>query len=181
MRYEAKMIKANPMLVQFGLTLFICFIGLQSVCNAQAQNAPGQIEVERNKALVRRWIEEGFNKRDLKVVDEIFVETLAINGVVIGRENLKQNMRRRFTAFPDLHVRIEEIIVEGDKIGIWYTALGTHNGEFEGVPATGREVSWFGFDLLRVEGGRIAQGRFIDDSLGLMRQLGATLLPPSKK
>jgi predicted ester cyclase len=172
------MIKRKLMLLQLGLVLLTCFNGLQSVVGAQSQKVPRQIEMEQNKALVRRWIEEGFNKRDLKVVDEIFVETLPINGVMIGRENLKQSMRRRFTAFPDLHVTIEEIIGEGEKVGIWYTAQGTHKGEFEGISPIGRQVSWFGFDLLRVKGGKIAEGRFIDDSLGLMRQLGATLSPP---
>jgi predicted ester cyclase len=172
------MIKRKSTLFRLGLILFVCFNGLLSVVSAQSQKAPRQIEIEQNKAVVRRWIEEGFNKRDLKVVDEIFVESLAVNGAVIGRENLKQSMRRRFTAFPDLHVTIEEIISEGDKVGIWYTAQGTHKGEFEGISPTGRRVSWFGFDLLRVDGGKIAQGRFIDDSLGLMRQLGATLSPP---
>jgi predicted ester cyclase len=172
------MIKRKPTLLQLGVVLLICFNGLQSVGSAQSQKAPSQIEMEQNKALVRRWMEEGFNKRNLKVVDEIFVETFSINGVVISRENLKQSMRRRFTAFPDLHVTIEEIIGEGDKVGIWYTAQGTHRGEFEGISPTGRQVSWFGFDLLRVEGRKIAQGRFIDDSLGLMRRLGATLSPP---
>jgi steroid delta-isomerase-like uncharacterized protein len=159
--------------------LLVCSNGLLYEVSAQSQKAPSQIEIEQNKALVRRWIEEGFNKRDLRVVDEIFVENFAVSGAVIGRENLKQSMRRRFTAFPNLHVTIEEILGEGDKVGIWYTAQGTHRGEFEGISATGRRVSWFGFDLLRVDGGKIAQGRFIDDSLGLMRQLGATLAPPS--
>ena len=176
------MIKRRPVLLQLGLALLIGFNGLQSVVSAQTQKAPRQIEMEQNKALVQRWIEEGFNKRNLKVVDEIFVEALAINGVVIGREKLKQSIRRRFTAFPDLHVTIEEIIGEGDKVGIWYTARGTHRGEFEGISPTSRQVSWFGYDLLRVEGGKIAQGRFIDDSLGLLRQLGATLsAPPTQK
>jgi steroid delta-isomerase-like uncharacterized protein len=173
------MIKRKPMLLQLGLGLFICFNGLQPVVRAQPEKPPRQVGIEQNKALVRRWIEEGFNKRDLKVLDEIFVETLAINGIMIGREGLKQSMGRRFTAFPDLRVTVEEIIGEGDKVGIWYTAHGTHKGEFEGIPPTNRQVSWFGFDLLRVKSGKIVQGRFIDDSLGLMRQLGATLSPPS--
>jgi len=170
--------KRKPTFLRLGLVLLICLNGLSSLGSAQSQKAPRLIEIEQNKALVRRWIEEGFNKRDLKVVDEIFVESLAINGIVIGRENLKQDMRRRLTAFPDLYVTIDEIIGEGNKVGIWYTVKGTHGGEFEGIPPTGKPVNWFGFDLLRIEGGKIAQGRFVDDMLGLMRQLGATLSPP---
>jgi predicted ester cyclase len=174
------MTKRKSILLRTGLVLLVCLSGLQPVVSAQSQTSSRQIEREQqNKVLVRRWIEEGFNNKDLKVVDEIFAETFSINGAVIGRENLRQSMKLRFTAFPDLHVTIEEIIGEGDKIGIWYTARGTHKGEFAGISPTGRQVNWFGFDLLRVEGGKIAQGRFIDDSLGLMRQLGATLSPPA--
>lgn len=167
------------MFIRPALALIICLTGLQPAVRAQSQMASRQKEMEQqNKALVRRWIEEGFNRKDLRVVDEIFAETLSINGTVIGRENLRQSMRLRFNAFPDLRVTIEEIIAEGDKVGIWYTARGTHKGDFGGISPTGRQVNWFGFDLLRVESGKIAQGRFIDDSLGLMRQLGATLSPP---
>lgn len=172
------MFQRKSMWLRLGLTLLIGFHELQAMTSAQSQIVPSQFQIERNKALVRRWIEEGFNKRDTTVVDEIFVETPAINGLLIGRESLKQSMRRRFTAFPDLQVTIEEMIGEGDKVGIWYTARGTHRGEFEGITPTGKPVNWSGVDLLRVEGGKISQGRFIDDSLGLMQQLGATLAPP---
>jgi predicted ester cyclase len=65
-------------------------------------------------------------------------------------------------------------MAERDKVGLWYTAQGTQTGEFEGIRATGKKVNWFGSDLLRVEGGRIAEGWFVDDSLGLLRQLGVT-------
>ena len=133
--------------------------------------------LEQNKVLVRRWIEEGINKRDLKVVDHLFVEDSSVNGRKVGREGLKQSMSRRFTAFPDLHVTITELLAEGDKVVIWYTAQGTQRGEFEGVRPTGKLVNWFGSDLLRIEGAHIVDGRFLDDSPGLMRQLGATLSP----
>ena len=176
------MIIRTTVTIRFGLALIICICGVQYAVKAQSQGAPRQIEIEQNKALVRRWIEEGFNKKEPKVADEIFAETISINGVMISRENLKQNMRRRFTAFPDLIVRIEEIVAEGDKVVIWYTAQGTHQGEFEGFTPTGRHVNWFGVDLARIESGKIVQARFIDDSMGLMRQLGATIsLPQTRK
>ena len=89
------------------------------------------------------------------------------------------SMRRWFTAFPDLHVTIDRLICDGDAMGLWYTAEGTQRGEFEGISVTGRQVKWRGVDFLRIKDGKIAEGRFLDDALGLMRQLGATLsLPP---
>jgi steroid delta-isomerase-like uncharacterized protein len=127
----------------------------------------------RNEALVRRWIDEGFNKHHLAVVDELFAEGFAVNGHRIGREGLKQSMTRHLAAFPDLHVTIDDMIAEGGKVGIWYTVEGTHEGEFEAVAATGKRVKWSGFDLLTIEREQISEGRFISDTLGLLRQLGA--------
>ena len=111
------------------------------------------------------------------MIDVVFAEDFTVNRSPVGREGLKQNMARRFTAFPDLQVSVVEIIAEGDKVGIWYTVRGTQRGEFEGVRPTGKQVNWFGSDFLRVEGGKIVEGWFVDDSLGLLRQLGATFLP----
>jgi steroid delta-isomerase-like uncharacterized protein len=162
----------------FGLATLICTAEPQSGGGARSQQRSGEISLEHNKALVRRWMEEGFNKRDLKVVDEMFDEDFVVSGRRLGRAGLKQSMSRHFTAFPDLQVTITEVLAEGDKVVIWYTAQGTQRGEFEGVRPTGKQVNWFGADLLRVEGGRIVEGRFLSDSLGLLRQLGATLSPP---
>jgi steroid delta-isomerase-like uncharacterized protein len=160
-----------------GLAILGCLGRSQSVGGTPSQQSSEGSGLEQNKILVRRWIEEGFNKRDLKVVDELFAEDFIVNERKIGREGLKQSMSQRFTAFPDLHVTITELLAEGNKVVIWYTAKGTQRGEFEGIRPTGKPVSWIGADLLRVENGKIVEAHFLDDSLGLMRQLGATLAP----
>jgi len=128
---------------------------------------------DENKALVRRWIEEGFNRQNLAVVDELIAEQFSVNGQTIGRDGLRMSMSRHLMGFPDLRVTIDDILAEGSKVGVWYTAEGTHRGEFEGIPATGKRVKWSGFDLLTVEHGKITQARFISDLFGLMTQLGA--------
>lgn len=167
--------------LRLGLAFLLCSSGIQSSRSAPAEHASLLAEAAESKGVVRRWIDEGFNQHEPRVVDEVFVESFAINGQVMTREDLKQSMRRRLTAFPDLHVRIDELVGEGGTVAVWYTAEGTHKAEFEGISATGRHVTWSGADVVRVEGGRIRQGRFVDDSLGLMRQLGATLVPPPQK
>jgi len=154
--------------------------GARSMAGAQSQQGEGRVSLERNKVLVRRWIEEGFNKRDLNVIDVVFKENFTVNRSRIGRMGLKQNMTERFRAFPDLRVTIVEIVAEGDKVAMWYTVQGTQNGQFEGVRPTGKPVNWFGADFLRVQGNQIVEGWFVDDSLGLMRQLGVTLSPTHK-
>ena len=160
-----------------GIAVFIYPGRLGSIAYAQTDPVVRDAPTERNKALVRRWIEEGFNKGSLTVVDELFAERFAVNGHVIGREGLKQSMTRHLRGFPDLHVTIDEIIGEGSKVGIWYTVEGTHRGEFEAIPATDKQVKWFGFDLLSIENGKIAEGRFVSDLFGLLKQLGATVSP----
>jgi steroid delta-isomerase-like uncharacterized protein len=128
---------------------------------------------DENKAFVHRWIEAGFNGQNLAVVDELFGEQFSVNGQIIGRDGLKRSMTRHLMGFPDLHVTIDEIIAEGNKVGIWYTVEGTHRGEFEGIAATGNYVRWSGFDLLTIEHGKISEARFLSDFFGLMTQLGA--------
>jgi steroid delta-isomerase-like uncharacterized protein len=133
---------------------------------------------ERHKDFVQRWVEEGFNKRNVAIVDELFADRFAVNGQVIGRDGLKTSMSRHFVGFPDLHVTIDDIVAEGYKVGFWYTVEGTHRGDFEGIAATGRRVKWSGFDLLSIEDGKISEARFLSDFLGLLTQLGATVTKP---
>jgi steroid delta-isomerase-like uncharacterized protein len=134
--------------------------------------------VEQHKALVRRWIDQGFNKRELSVVDELFSSEVIVNGQRVGGPGLKESMTRFIKAFPDLHVTITDVVAERDKVVIWYTVQGTQTGEFQEIRATGKSVRWSGADLFRFEKGKIVECRFLDDSLGLVRQLGATLSPP---
>jgi steroid delta-isomerase-like uncharacterized protein len=155
------------------LALLTCDGHSWAVVTAQSSPRLTAANQDRNKALVRRWIEEGFNRRNPGIVTEIFVEDLIVGGQRIGRATLRQNMMQRLAAFPDLEVTLTEVLAESDKVVIWYVARGTHLGEFEGIPPTGKRVSWMGADLLRIDGSKIAEGRFLDDSLGLLRQLQA--------
>jgi steroid delta-isomerase-like uncharacterized protein len=128
---------------------------------------------DQSKAIVHRWIEEGFNGQNLAVVDDLFAEQFAVNGQIIGTDGLKRSMARHLTGFPDLHVTIDDVIAEGNKVGVWYTVEGTHRGEFERIAATGNHVKWSGFDLFTIEHGKISEARFLSDFFGLMTQLGA--------
>jgi steroid delta-isomerase-like uncharacterized protein len=167
-------VRQLSLILSIGMAAVICSGWSESIDAA----APAQINLEEHKALVRRWIDRGFNNKDLTVVDDIFDSDVLINGQRVGRPGLKQSMSRFITAFPDLQVSITEVIAEGDKVVIWYTVQGTQNGEFEGIRPTGKQVRWIGADLFRIERGKIVECRFVDDSLGLLRQLGATVSLP---
>jgi steroid delta-isomerase-like uncharacterized protein len=157
--------------------LWAAILATTADCQAQTPDTR-KASTERNKALVRRWIEEGFNQSSLNVVDELFAERVRINGQIVGRDGLKQSMSRHVRGFPDLHVTIDEIVAEGRKVGIWYTAEGTHRGEFEAIPPTGNRVRWVGFDLFGIDDGKISEARFLSDLHGLLTQLGATVSLP---
>jgi steroid delta-isomerase-like uncharacterized protein len=160
-----------------GIAAIICASAFQSIV-ATPEQIGATIRQDENKALIRRWIEEGFNKKDLAVVDKLFAPEVVVNGQRVGRVGIKQSMRRFITAFPNLRVTITEVVAEADRIGIWYTVQGTQTGEFEGIRGTGKQVRWSGADLFRVEKDAIVECRFVDDSLGLLRQLGATITVP---
>jgi steroid delta-isomerase-like uncharacterized protein len=129
-------------------------------------------QLEQNKTLVQRWFDVGFNKRTLAVVDEVFADTVIVNGTVIPRAGLKQSMSRHFAGFPDLHVTIDAVVGEGSRVGIWYTAAGTHQGTFDRFPPTGKHVTWTGVDLLTFHQGKVSEAVFVSE---LPTQLGVTV------
>ena len=84
--------KRRSLLVRMGLAALICPTSLVATAHAQTGLRTREAPTERNRNLVRRWIEEGFNKQRLLVVDELFAERIVVNGQLIGRDGLKQSM-----------------------------------------------------------------------------------------
>jgi steroid delta-isomerase-like uncharacterized protein len=129
--------------------------------------AGDHMSAEANKIIVRRLWDEVWNRGDLAVADAIFDEAYA------AHEKAFVPLIR--AAFPDSHHTIEDLIAEGDKVVTRFTWSGTHHGEFEGIPPTGRRISVQGIWIHRLKDGRIVEGRDWGqvDWLGLLRQLGA--------
>jgi predicted ester cyclase len=82
-------------------------------------------------------------------------------------------------AFPDRVDVIEEVIAEGDRVGLLFRLTGTHKGNLFGIPPTGRKVDVPEVAILRITDGRVSEGWFMADEAGLLKQIGATL-PPRK-
>ena len=82
-------------------------------------------------------------------------------------------LRGLFAAFPDMHWTIDEQLAETDKVLTRFTWTGTQQGEFFGVPASGKSVSVWGMVIDLLEDGRIKDTRILMDVFGLMRQIGA--------
>jgi steroid delta-isomerase-like uncharacterized protein len=130
---------------------------------------------ERNKAQVRRVYEEVWSRGNLDVVDELAASDLVIHASsqdIQGREDAKRYVAAFRAGFPDLHFTVEDQIAEGDKVVTRWTARGTHTGEFQGIPPTGREIKLAGTDFERLIDGKTVECWPRVDELGLMRQLG---------
>jgi steroid delta-isomerase-like uncharacterized protein len=95
---------------------------------------------------------------------------------VKGPEGVKQIVGVYRAAFPDLHLTIEDLIAEGDKVVVRFTARGTHQGDLMGVAPTGKEVTVTGISIVRIAEGKIVEEWENFDALGMMQQIGA--VPP---
>lgn len=132
---------------------------------------------EANKALVRRFYDEAFNKGNIAVLDELcaanFTDHNAAPGQAPGLEGVKRMITMYRIAFPDGQITVDDIIVEGDKVAVRSTMRGTHRGEFMGIAPTGKQVSVGGIDIVRVANGKAVEVWHMEDNLGMMQQLGA--------
>jgi steroid delta-isomerase-like uncharacterized protein len=133
-------------------------------------------EHERNKAVIRRFVEEVQNQRDWAVFDELnaddFVNHSAPPGVPADKEGGKMFLGGFLNAFPDATFTIEDMIAEGDQVATKKTFSGTHEAEFFGIPATGNRVTLTFVDIMRVRDGRITEHWLSMDQLSFMQQLG---------
>jgi predicted ester cyclase len=134
---------------------------------------------EENKAIYRQFIEEVFNHKDLSRIGDFIGSDMVEHtpNFPSGLEGAKQGIGAFVIGFPDLHITIEVLIAEGDKVVARLTQGGTHRGEFAGVPPTGKEVSIAGIDIWRLSEGKCAEHWLEMDNLGLMQQLGVIPVP----
>ena len=140
------------------------------------------MSTEQNKALYRRFVDEVFNHGNMSVVDEVvapdFVEHEELPpGMPNDREGVRHLTTMMRSAFPDFKATIHDIIAEGDKVAVRMTWTGTQQGEFMGIPPTGKSVSIGVFDIVRVAGGKLVEHWGQMDNMGMMQQLGVIPAP----
>jgi len=131
------------------------------------------METDQNKAMVRNFLER--LDKDISAIEEFFVPecTACLPGnPPTDREGFRQFVAMLYSAFPDLHHEIEMQIAENDKVASIINVYGTHNGDFQGIPPTGRQVEFQDFMITRIQ-----EGKFIElwaqfDALKLLQQLG---------
>ena len=136
---------------------------------------------EKNKVTVSRFVEEFKNKANHQIVNQLFSENFVHHlkdpRLPPGREAMILLGQSVAAGFPDVHATVEELLAEGDKVVERTTARGTHLGVFNGIPPTGREVTWTEMHIYRIDQGKIAELWSEIDFLGLLVQLGAIPSP----
>lgn len=136
---------------------------------------------EQHKELYRRFIEECFTGGNLDLIDDMIgpnaVDHQAPPGLAPGAEGLKQLLTMFRSAFPDLRATVEQVIAEGDTVAARFTMSGTHQGEFFGIPPTGKRMEITGIDVVRFENGKMVEHWGNQDDLGMMQQLGVIPMP----
>jgi predicted ester cyclase len=112
-----------------------------------------------NMAITGRFTEQFKNRHIVDSVDELFSPRaslhLPLGEQAVGPDGQKDIGRAIFFAFPDVHVTIDNVMADGNFVAERHTARGTHNGEFMGIPATGKKIHWTENHLYRLEDGRI--------------------------
>ena len=151
------------------------------------------MSTEDNKALVRRFFEEVYNKGNVVAVDELLAPNIILHfdspsdvpvpaELQLSLEEIKQFVSQFRTTFPDYHFIVELQVAEGDMVVTRGTARGTHQGPywgltFNGLAPTGKQVTWTETAIDRIVDGKIVENWVNEDALGRLQQLGA--LPTS--
>jgi hypothetical protein len=133
------------------------------------------MSAKENKELMRRLIEE-FNKGKAAAM-AVIDRSIDIPDL----KDFKQMESEMYDAFPDMHVTIDDMVAEGDKVAARTTWTGTHKGEFMGVPPTNKKVTFSLIVINRFAGGKIVEDHGEYNALDLMRQLGLSRIPTPKK
>ena len=138
------------------------------------------MSAEENKALVRRLVEGWQAGHRPDAAREILADDFIDRSGPVeygAKEASIEWFGHLWQAFPDFSVTIKHQIAEGDLVATLKTFSGTHEGEFMGMPPTGKQVAFDVFDMLRVRDGKVVEHWTVQDLAGLMRQLGSMPAP----
>ena len=135
---------------------------------------------EENKALLQRWVEEGWNqKKAFDILEEVWSPDICIESDDVeyrGYDSIRQFVTTFLTAFPDLHNTVDILLADGDKVISRHTLTGTHTGDLMGIAPTGKQIKVTAIFIGRVADGKFVEGWQNANLLGLFQQLDA--VPP---
>lgn len=134
---------------------------------------------ESNKKMVRRTFEAIWNQANETIFEQRFARDYVGHSLteIHGPQGGQEFAAAMRGAFPDYHYTIEDEIAEGDRVVQRWTARGTHTGDFQGVPATGKRVTMTGISIYRVANNKLVEGWTSVDLLSLLQQINAVPVP----
>jgi predicted ester cyclase len=143
----------------------------------------GNSQEEKNKDIIRSYIDEIFNKHNLSSIERYFGGNSVEGSPQAGKGSVgsKQFINEFFQAFPDWRATIEHIVAENDLVVVFLNGSGTHKGEFNGIPPTNKPVNIRSVELYKVVNERITGHWYVMDQLNLLKQTGALLSENANK
>lgn len=133
------------------------------------------------KAAIRLIFDQAYNNGSLDAFDEIYSADSVRHRPplpdIIGLEAYKESIARLRATYPDLHLTIQEILVDGDSNAVRWTMHGTHTGIGGPFPPTGREVEFTGITISHMVDGKTIENWANIDNLGVLQQLGVIPAP----
>ena len=126
---------------------------------------------EENRSLYLSYLEY-CNQHDLDGMASFYTSTIKVNDLPMGPAAVSAQFEPLFSAFPDWHWEIRNLVVDGDHIAVHFTVTGTHRAAFQGIEGTGRRVTTSEFTFYRLEDGKFAEVWDLTDMDAVMRQIG---------
>ena len=135
------------------------------------------MKANNKEVVLRLWYDELWDKWNLSAADELFSDDYRFHlpGVptALDRQATKEVVAMFSASFPDLKHTVDEMIAEGDTVAARWTVHGTHRGEFQGIPASGKHVTLSGNTVHHLKDGRLRETWLSFDSMELLQQIGA--------
>ena len=158
----------------YGFIFTVVILG----CLSGSLDAQNNTNVEKNKAFIQTFNEDFWNKHNIEAFEKYFSADFISHypDVDMNAEQVKGLCQAYFSAFPDLHITMDDMIAEGDRVVKVWTANCTSKGDFMGIPATGKPIVVKGIEVFRIVDGKIAENWVSMDNLGMLQQLG--VIPP---
>jgi steroid delta-isomerase-like uncharacterized protein len=135
------------------------------------------VSTEKNKEVIRRFVEEVWNRRNVVIAEEIETRDCILHdtlwGDIVGLPALLQWWETVvFPAFSNFTMTVDDLFAEGDRVAHFWTCNADHTGPMMGMPPTGKHVTWSGMTIYRMSDGKIAELWMRQDHLGVVQQLG---------
>ncbi len=153
-------------------------LGVQLECR-KCDGEPGYLR--ENRALVRRYYDELWNRWDLDLIPELLAPDFrfraSLGSMARGRSAIRDYVELIRAAFPDFHNHVESMLAEDNRVVARLQYTGTHRGKIFGIPPTGNYISYAGIAIFAIGGHQLVSGWVLGDRYELMRQIGAISEP----